>query len=275
MLVSAFENSVHTVLFGVAGVQPTLCLTSAALLQNMKLMRRPRRAVLYATAGAILAIGELIGLLVVREIHTPRPIPAELLQERVTYIYFLLTTAVVQACLGYLLGRQTDRLAELSETDALTGLPNRRTLRRRLTYEIRRASRYRVPLSLLLLDVDGLKRINDQRGHAAGDRAIRRVAASITATLRGSDLGARWGGDEFAVVMPNATSASARRLGERLMAHLSEHQDEADGTVTISIGIAVFDSAAVSDESAEQLSRAADEALYAAKASGRNQIRAA
>ena len=147
--------------FGVAGVQPTLCLTSAALLQNIKLMRRPRRAVLYATAGAILAIGELIGLLVVREIHTPRPIPAELLQERVTYIYFLLTTAVVQACLGYLLGRQTDRLAELSETDALTGLPNRRTLRRRLTYEIRRASRYRVPLSLLLLDVDGLKRIND------------------------------------------------------------------------------------------------------------------
>ena len=133
MLVSAFENSVHTVLFGVAGVQPTLCLTSAALLQNIKLqniklMRRPRRAVLYATAGAILAIGELIGLLVVREIHTPRPIPAELLQERVTYIYFLLTTAVVQACLGYLLGRQTDRLAELSETDALTGLPNRRAL---------------------------------------------------------------------------------------------------------------------------------------------------
>lgn len=238
-------------------------------------MRRPRRAVSYATAGAILALGELIGLLVVREMHDPQPISAELLQERSTYIYFLLTTAVVQACLGYLLGQQTDRLAELSETDVLTGLPNRRALRRRLTDEIRRASRYRGPLSLLLLDVDGLKRINDQRGHAAGDRAIRRVAASITATLRGSDLGARWGGDEFAIVMPNATSGSARRLGERLMTHLSEHQDEADGTVTISIGIAVFDSAAVSDESVEQLSRAADEALYAAKASGRNQIRAA
>ena len=81
-------------------------------------MRRPRRAVSYATAGAVLALGELIGLLVVREIDAPRPISAELLQERATYIYFLLTTAAVQACLGYLLGRQTDRLAELSETDA-------------------------------------------------------------------------------------------------------------------------------------------------------------
>ena len=195
-------------------------------------MRRPRRAVLYAIAGAVLALGELIGLLVVREIHDIRPIAAELLREQATYIYFLLTTATVQACLGYLLGRQTDRLAELSETDALTGLPNRRALRRRVTDEIRRASRYGLPVSLLLLDVDGLKRINDERGHAAGDRVIRRVAAWITATIRGSDLGARWGGDEFAIVMPNAMSAAAHHMGERLMTHLSEHQDhDADGTV--------------------------------------------
>jgi diguanylate cyclase (GGDEF)-like protein len=230
---------------------------------------------LYAIAGAILALGELVGLLVVREMHEMRPIAAELLEERATYIYFLLTTAIVQACLGYLLGRQTDRLAELSETDVLTGLPNRRALERRLADELRRAARYRVPVSLVLVDVDGLKRINDRGGHAAGDRAIRRVAASIAATLRGSDLGARWGGDEFAVVMPNATSAAAHRLGERLMAHLSEHPDHADGTVTVSIGIAVFDAATTSDRTAEQLSHAADQALYAAKTSGRNQIRAA
>ena len=250
-------------------------MNAAAVWKYRTAMRRLRRAVLYAVAGAVLALGELIGLLGVREMHDLRPIAAELLAERATYIYFLFTTALVQAGLGYLLGRQTDRLEELSETDTLTGLPNRRALRRRMADEIRRASRYGVPVSLLLLDIDGLKGINDQRGHAAGDRVIRRVAGSISATVRGSDLGARWGGDEFAIVMPNATSAAAQHLGERLMADLSGRQDDADGTVTVSIGIAVFDSAKTPDWTVEQLSRVADEALYAAKASGRNRIRIA
>jgi diguanylate cyclase (GGDEF)-like protein len=227
-------------------------------------------------AGAVLALGELIGLLVVREMQNMRPVAVELREEQATYIYFLLTTAIVQACLGYLLGRQTDHLAELSETDALTGLPNRRALERHLAHEIQRASRDKLPVSLLLVDADGLKAINDQRGHAAGDRAIRRVAESIAATLRGSDLGARWGGDEFAIVMPNATSTAAQHLGERLMTHLSEHQDrDADGTITVSIGVAAFDPSTSADGAVEQLSRAADDALYAAKLSGRNQIRAA
>lgn len=84
-------------------------------------MRRPSRAVVYALAGTVLSLGELIGLLVVREISNLQPIANELLQQQATYIYVLLTTAVVQGCLGYLLGRQTDRLAELSETDARTG----------------------------------------------------------------------------------------------------------------------------------------------------------
>ena len=227
-------------------------------------------------AAALLSVGELIGLVVVREIHDIQPIANELLQQRTTYIYVLLTTAVVQGFLGYLLGRQTDRLAELSETDALTGLPNRRVFRRRLAAEIRRASRYATPVSLLVLDVDGLKRINDRRGHAAGDRAIRRVAQSVTATLRASDLGARWGGDEFAIVMPNATSAAAHHLGERLMAHLSEQQhSDADSTVSVSIGIAIFDPAVSPHRTLEELTLAADQALYAAKIGGRNRIRAA
>jgi diguanylate cyclase (GGDEF)-like protein len=230
----------------------------------------------YAVAGAVLSLGELIGLVVVREISNLQPIAHELLQQQATYVYVLLTTAVVQGCLGYLLGRQTDRLAELSETDVLTGLPNRRALRRRLADEIHRASRYAVPVSLLVLDVDGLKRINDDGGHAAGDRAIRRVAQSITATLRGSDLGARWGGDEFAIIMPNATYAAAHHLGERLMIHLTEHQDrEIHGPLTVSIGIAVFDPGASSHRTLEQVTRAADQALYAAKLSGRNRIEAA
>jgi len=166
-------------------------------------------------------VGELAGLLVVREMQDIQPIANELLQQRAMYLYVLVTTALIQGCLGYLLGRRTDRLAELSDTDPLTGLANRRALQRRLTDEIRRGSRYATPVSLLVLDVDGLKGINDRHGHAAGDAAIRRVAESVRATLRASDLGARWGGDEFAIVMPNATSAAAHHLGERLMLHPS------------------------------------------------------
>jgi|RhiMethySRZTD1v2_1073278.scaffolds.fasta_scaffold05117_14 GGDEF domain-containing protein len=184
-------------------------------------MRRPSRGVWYAIAGTLLSVGELAGLLVVREMQDIQPIANELLQQRAMYLYVLVTTALIQGCLGYLLGRRTDRLAELSDTDPLTGLANRRALQRRLTDEIRRGSRYATPVSLLVLDVDGLKGINDRHGHAAGDAAIRRVAESVRATLRASDLGARWGGDEFAIVMPNATSAAAHHLGERLMLHPS------------------------------------------------------
>jgi diguanylate cyclase (GGDEF)-like protein len=240
------------------------------------LTRKPSRAVLYAVAGALLSLGEAIGLLLVRESYGGPPVTTELLQERSTYLYVLLTTATILVCLGYALGRQTDRLATLADTDVLTGLPNRRALRRRLIDEIRRSSRYRSPVSLLVIDVDDLKRINDERGHAAGDRSIRRVAASITATLRASDLGARWGGDEFAVVMPNADSDAAHHLAERLMAHLAAQPADGRGaSVTVSIGIATFDPARLSSVTVEQLARAADDALYAAKTSGRNRIRAA
>ena len=239
-------------------------------------MGKPNRAVIYAAAGAVLSLGQPIGLLLVRELYGAPPITIELLQQRVTYLYVFITTAIIMASLGYVVGRKTDRLTALSETDALTGLPNRRALRHRLTDEVRRASRYASPVSLLLLDIDGLKRINDERGHAAGDRLIRQVAISIGATLRGSDLGARWGGDEFAVVMPNASADAAQHLAERLMSHLREQQANATGApVTVSIGIATFDPTTNGDPNIEHLARAADDALYAAKTSGRNRIRAA
>ena len=230
---------------------------------------------IYATAGAVLSLGEPIGLLLVRELFGAPPVAIELLQQRVTYLYVFVTTAILMASLGFVVGRQADRLEALSETDPLTGLPNRRALRQRLSDEMRRATRYAAAVSLLLLDIDGLKQINDERGHGEGDRLIGRVAQSIRASLRGSDLGARWGGDEFAVVMPNAGAEAAHRLDERLMAHLHEQQAGDSGPVTVSIGIATFDPAAHGDPDVEHLARAADSALYAAKAAGRNRIRAA
>jgi diguanylate cyclase (GGDEF)-like protein len=240
------------------------------------MMTRRGRASWYAAAGAILSLGEPIGLLIVRELSGVRPVVAELSQERVTYAYVFVTMATVLSALGYLVGRQADRLAALSETDALTRLPNRRALRHRLLQELKRAERYRTPISLLFADLDGLKRINDQGGHAAGDQAIRGVAAAITATLRTSDLGARWGGDEFAIVLPNTDAAAARHSAERLFAHLSgAGGDGASNPVTVSVGIATFDPAQSRNASAEQLEQSADRALYAAKAAGRNRIVAA
>ena len=236
------------------------------------------RAVRYAIAGALLSLGEPIGLLIVREVFGDRGIPTELLLERATYTYVFVTTAVLLGCLGYLLGRQTDRLEALSETDTLTGLPNRRALRRRLTEDLRRATRYGSPVSLLLVDVDDLKRVNDADGHAAGDRVIQRVADAIAVTLREADFGARWGGDEFAVVLPNTSAQAARQSAERLTAQITRQSGrDSAAPVTISVGAATFDPARATRTAAtvEQLARVADEALYAAKRAGRNRIHAA
>lgn len=233
------------------------------------------RAVRYAIAGVLLSLGEPIGLMLVRELFGYRDIATELLVERATYVYVFLTTGALLGWLGYILGRQADRLEELSETDALTSLPNRRALQRRLTDDLRRATRYASAVSLLLIDVDGLKRINDSEGHAAGDHVIRHVADAITDTLRNADLGARWGGDEFAIVMPNTSASAARRLAERLTTRIAQRSSADPHPVTISIGLATFDPATSAAATAEQLARDADEALYAAKRAGRNRIHAA
>jgi two-component system, cell cycle response regulator len=237
---------------------------------------RGARSVWYAIAGIILSLGAPTGLLILRELYFPRPVTTELLSDRLTYLYVLVATAAVLAFVGFALGRQADRLAALSETDALTGLANRRALRRRLAEEFRRSIRYRTPFSLLLLDVDGLKQINDKYGHPAGDRVIRRVALSISAALRESDLGARWGGDEFAIVVPNASADAARASAERLVNRIAgESRQEVDVVVTVSVGLATFDPAHRRQVDLEALVRAADAALYHAKASGRNRVHAA
>jgi diguanylate cyclase (GGDEF)-like protein len=107
--------------------------------------------------------------------------------------------------------------AELhAATDALTGLPNRRSLEETLRREAARAKRLGTPLSVLLLDLDGFKKLNDVRGHAAGDAALRAAAKAWTTTLRASDLLARTGGDEFVVVLPDADATQARHLASRL-----------------------------------------------------------
>jgi diguanylate cyclase with GGDEF domain len=109
-----------------------------------------------------------------------------------TFVYVTVSTLVVFSVFGYVLGRQADALVDLSRTDALTGLGNHRAFTERVAQEVSRAARYRLPLSLLLVDVDRLKAINDRGGHAGGDAALRLVADALRADARESDLARAW-----------------------------------------------------------------------------------
>ncbi|HUK37222.1 MAG TPA: GGDEF domain-containing protein, partial [Vicinamibacterales bacterium] len=182
-----------------------------------------------------------------------------------------MAAAAAFATFGYLIGRKADELAKSAETDALTGLYNARGLETRLSTELERSARYQAPLSLLLIDLDRLKEINDRYGHYAGQTALRQVAAAIQAELRASDIGARWGGDEFAVAAPNTATGAAWAMAERIRTTISKAAMR--WPLTASIGIATVDAAGLSSAvDIEILMRSADAALYDAKRQGRNRV---
>jgi diguanylate cyclase (GGDEF)-like protein/PAS domain S-box-containing protein len=157
-----------------------------------------------------------------------------------------------------------ERLREAQEqarTDDLTGLANRRVWDLELPREVARARRHGSPLSVAMIDLDGLKEINDTKGHQAGSNAIKTASAAWSDALRESDLLARFGGDEFAVLMPDCALDDARRAAERLRAAVGPEP-------TASIGVAQWDGA----EDGASLVERADEALYEAKRAGRNRV---
>ncbi len=232
-----------------------------------------RRGFNYALVTAVAAV---TGLLILRGLFTStETFSTDFLSNRLLYGYVFAVTALIFLVLGYVLGRQADKLRRLSTTDSLTGLCNRRALDDRVRDEWRRANRYGSPLALLLVDIDGLKRINDQLGHRAGDNLLRRTATAIRYSLRASDVGARWGGDEFAILAPQTSRDDARQLAERLLAQLKKGSDSTPAAISASVGVAVFarDERVIDDP--DMLMRAADEALYCAKARGRDQVKVA
>jgi len=166
-----------------------------------------------------------------------------------------------------------ERLREDSLRDALTGLYNRRYLLDVMPVEIERARRLRVPLVLAFVDIDHFKHVNDCYGHAAGDEVLCRTADVLRAGLRRVDIVCRYGGEEFVVVMPATHAEPARqRLNElrmRLRGSCLVHQERHIELPTLSIGVAEF---GPRSPSAESLLRAADAALYRAKASGRDRV---
>ncbi len=234
-----------------------------------------RRAVRYPLAGAMLAAGSPLGHLVLRLLlghvePTPAAIVAELEGEAATYLYMALATLAVFLLLGRLLGRREDTLAERSATDALTGLWNRRHLVLRTDEEIARAARHDTALALLMIDVDGLKPINDRWGHEAGDAALELVAGALREATRTSDVPARVGGDEFAVLAPATTAREALELAERIRSVLRERTPRTSRRPPLSVSIGVADLGDADPRSTAGLYEAADAALYRAKALGRD-----
>jgi len=170
------------------------------------------------------------------------------------------------------------RLMRSGLTDFLTGFHNRRYLHARLREELARAQRLRQPLACLMIDVDHFKRINDQYGHLAGDAVLREVAQRIDAEMRISDTGARFGGDEFAMVLSEASVADAEKVAARVLKAVRSQAIAVGATtetVTLSIGVAAAKPGpSVRDHKvlAERLIAEADAALYRAKSAGRNRV---
>lgn len=166
------------------------------------------------------------------------------------------------------LTRLNQLTAHQARLDPLTRLPNRAALDARLNEEVERAIRYRQPASVLFIDADHFKGINDCHGHEAGDRALREIATTIRQSIRTPDFVARFGGEEFVVIAPGTWAVDALVLGSRIQRGIGKAIRHSDGQpVTVSIGIAGIPEHAVS---AEEALRKADEALYRAKRSGRD-----
>jgi diguanylate cyclase (GGDEF)-like protein/PAS domain S-box-containing protein len=161
-----------------------------------------------------------------------------------------------------------DQLRKLAVTDELTGLRNRRSFEERLVMEFSMARRRKRELSLLLIDVDDFKMINDRWGHAAGDEVLRRLGMILRTTVRLPDLPARYGGEEFVVLLPESGEESAMGLARRVMQRVAT-EDWENEPLTISVGMAAMNE---SLENGFQLVEMADEALYAAKRAGKNRV---
>ena len=165
------------------------------------------------------------------------------------------------------------RLKETSFRDDVTGLYNRRFFSLRLEEEISRFRRFNHPVSVVLLDLDGFKSVNDEFGHAVGDETLREIAQILMKHSRGINVVSRYGGDEFAILLVETSKAGARLYADRIRQVVATFPFSHGKSITASFGVASLPD----DEAAnsEDLFRAADEALYAAKRAGKNQVAAA
>jgi diguanylate cyclase (GGDEF)-like protein len=169
--------------------------------------------------------------------------------------------------------RLQESLRDQAIRDPLTGLFNRRYMQESLDRELRRAQRRRMPMGVMMIDIDHFKRFNDTFGHAAGDALLTAVGALLQRQTRAEDIACRYGGEEFALILLDAsaedTEERAKLLRDETARLRVEYGQQPLGNVTISVGVAVFPE---HGETAEALLKASDAALYRAKAGGRDRV---
>jgi diguanylate cyclase (GGDEF)-like protein len=182
---------------------------------------------------------------------------------------------IFSAQVSLLLGsmRARAQILNLADTDDLTGIWNKRYFRRQLPQEVERARVYNLPLSLLMMDVDDFKLINDNFGHTVGDVVLSELCGTVRESLRPPDLFARFGGDELAIILPHTDLAGATAVAERILKRVAELTIPADeeGAIRCSLSIGAADFHADTDDAAE-LIRRADAKLYLAKRQGKNRV---
>ena len=188
-----------------------------------------------------------------------------------TVVLFLLFAFARTAQLYTAAQERARAMHQLAHTDLLTGLHNRRHLENRLLDELRRSGRYLRPLSVIMLDIDHFKDINDRYGHQVGDEVLREVGRVLMSGLRGQDLAARWGGEEFCLVLPETDLQTGFASAERIRQRLEHSELLKDEHIAASIGIAEYNLG----ESVNTLIERADRALYQAKLAGRNRSQVA
>ena len=176
------------------------------------------------------------------------------------------TAELVQ--LNATLQQKAEENRQLAETDALTGAASRYRLERDIQMECERAKRFHQPFSVNAMDVDDFKQINDSHGHAAGDQTLINIVARVQSHIREIDLLARWGGDEFMVVLPNTALADAWRVADKLRELIAQSRVCEQLDITLSFGLAEYRL----NEPLSQLMVRVDRALYQAKLAGKNQI---
>ena len=237
---------------------------------------RPLRLT-YALIGLVLGIAAPIGALVIRVLFMHAALVADIAANRFFYIYQLIGTCVVFVIAGWIAGLRAEQLREaesfyhaLSEHDALTGLYNARAFRNRYGRLLERAARRGAPVSLLLIDVDHLKRINDRYGHTTGNKVLMHVATALREAKRAEDSAARWGGDEFAILLEGADEAAAMRVAENVLAQVRAKPVSFTRGLTTTVTIGACTATHVSAET--DLFVSADRALYTAKREGRDRV---
>jgi diguanylate cyclase (GGDEF)-like protein len=244
------------------------------------LCQRSPRARRHALYGAGLAFGAPGGWLALRALSGSLHggVITEIASHATLYGYLSVSTAAAFALFGTFSGHLIDvleganrRLADAALTDSLTGLKNTRYFHARLLEETARARRHGSSLGLVMGDLDHFKRVNDSHGHAVGDKMLAAVGGVIAQSVRAGDSACRIGGEELAVICPNATISDARQVADRIRQAVSGVRvplGEAEIGVTVTLGVATLKG----DESSEQLLAAADAALYAGKKAGRDRV---